>query len=241
MHHHWVECHVPRRGERVRIVDAPAAVGLRIGQHHDVLVRNAGEAFVHQAHVGRSEIAVGIEGGEMRAESRLLPRALLRHAHAALSRGQCNGHEVETVFQLTERLMRENGIYRRLRSGIELLAFCLRVAFCHYRHVYLLLRPPAFQQVAVGRRGVLRLFDKDILRVNVVRERCKPFALQRVQFHGQRGCAQGHRHEKHVFKRAVHPCGFLRAQPFLEERRKRRAVEHAPRGLIGKRQPPVTV
>ena len=177
----------------------------------------------------------------MRAECRLLPRALLRHAHAAFSRGKCNGHEVETVFQFTERLVRKHGIYRRLRSGIELLAFGRRVTFCHDGHVNLFLRLPAFQQVAVGRRGVLCLFDKDILRVDVVRERGERLALQRVQFHGQRGCALRHRHEKHVFKRAAHPCGFLRAQPFLEERGERRAVKHAPRGLIGKRQPPVTV
>ena len=72
------------RRERVEVVDAPAAIGLRVGQHDDVLIGQSGEQVVEAADVAGREVAVGVERVKVGADSRAPPHAFARDAHATV-------------------------------------------------------------------------------------------------------------------------------------------------------------
>ncbi len=93
------------RGESVEIIDASAAIFICVGKNHDMLVGYAGKGIVYASDIACGQIAVGIKCAEIGAYGCGFPLAETRHTHSAVGRRSRNGHKVEIIGPLTERLM----------------------------------------------------------------------------------------------------------------------------------------
>ena len=108
---HWAELLVLGGGECVAVIDAAAAVFRGIYQHDDVLVGHCHEVVVQLLEVESGEVAVAVEGVEMRRKGGVYPFAVARLARAALLRGRLHGDDVEIVLVFLEGGMTEERIY----------------------------------------------------------------------------------------------------------------------------------
>ena len=227
MHHHGTELGVVRGGEGIGVVDAAATVSVGVGQDDDVLIGNAGQQVVEVAHTERGEVTVGIERGEVRAERRLPPNAFLRDAHVGLFRDRTHGHEVETVAQLGEWLMRQDGIDRLLSFPVEVVHLGSREAFGHDGHVYFLLRAATLQQVTVGcGSGAVQTADEDVVGADGMRETGLQLLVHAVEVDRYAGGVVGHGQQEGVLERAAElPC-LISSNPFLEKGGERLLVKH---------------
>lgn len=226
MHHHRAEVLVVRRGQRVRIVDASAAIFVRVGQHDDVLIVYPRQCVVQGLEVRGGQVAVGVERAEVRAEGRAAPLAQPRDAHPAVCRRAGHCHDVEPLLHRAERLVVEQAFAGCLRVAVEHVHLPLRVAFGHDGHVDAAVGRSVFQQVAVwADMGFSLAPYQYVVRVDTVlqpgtylsvRVEQRDFYLRRPPGEGQ---------QEGVFEALGRDACFVRLQPFLEECGERRAVD----------------
>ena len=234
--HDGAELHMVGGGQRIGIVDAATAIRAGIGQDDDVLVRNAGQQIVEVAHPQGSQVAVRIEGREVRTQCRVTPQAFERYADIRIARRGRHSHEVEAVSQPAKRLMGQNGIDRRLCRLIEVVGLSRRIAFGHDGHIDLVGRLSAAVQVAMGRHGhAVEPPDQDVVRVDCMRIfRLNPL-VHAEQAHRDAGRIGRHRQQEAVFEGAAHVAGLIGGDPLLEQCAERLAVNHAPCARIAQR------
>ena len=227
MHHHGTELGVVRSGEGIGVVDAAATVSVGVGQDDDMLIRNAGQQVVEVAHTERGEVTVGIERGEVRAERSLPPNTFLRDAHVGLFRDRTHGHEVETIAQPGEWIMRQDGIDRLLGFPVKGIHLSGREAFGHNSHIDFLLRTATLQQVTVGcDTGAVQTADEDVVRPYGMRETGLQLLVHAVEVDRYAGGVVGHGQQEGVLERTAELPRLVGGDPFLEQGGERLLVEH---------------
>ena len=220
-------------GQGIRIIDASTAIRVGVGQNDDVLVRDACQPVVDALHAASGEVAVRVEGAEVRAHGSGFPYALVRDAHAAVVRRAGYGYDVEAVLQLVERCVGEEGFAGSFGILIEDVHLRLGIAFGQDSHVDAVFHAAALVHVAVrGDATLSALVDEDVIGAHFVGERCRYLVMCILQGYGHDGRLLGEGEEERVFVALLHLLGFGFAQPFLEEAGERGAVNHFAGGLV---------
>ena len=135
MHEHLLEGRVVGGRERHLIVNASAAVSLRIDQHDDLLKRHIAEGIIDAVYLACGEITCRIEGVVMRIGKRVFPLAVVRDAWSGILRWSCHGYHVKLTFERCKRLTLKDGIGCPLRILVKLIHLILTIAFSHYGEV----------------------------------------------------------------------------------------------------------
>lgn len=137
--------------------------------------------------------------------------------------------------------MAEQALAGGLRVAVEDVHLFLRVSLRQDGHVYAAVGCPALQQVFVG-RDVAQSFPlyQDVLRVDAVLQGGLHRLMRVAQgdFHQHRLFGPGH--QEGVFKSPCRGARLVRAQPFLEERGERRAVDDGAVPGVAHRDLPVS-
>ena len=229
VNHYGAESRVVRGGEHVGVVDAPAAVSVGVGKDDDVLVGYADKKIVEVGKVERSEVAVGVERGEVGLDGGVAPKSLKGNAHIGVLRGGSHGHEVETVGKTFEWLVGKDGLNGSLCVAVKSVGLRSGIAFSHDGHIDFLFRVARLVEVTVGLNGeIVEVTDENVLRIDFVGKRhVLRTGFVGEQTYGYVGGVGRHREKKHIFKRAARLRGFFCGEPFLEKCGERLAVEHA--------------
>ncbi len=203
----------------VRVVDASATIVRGVGQDDDVLVGRTGPQVVEPLQVERGEVALAVERVEVGTEDRVKPHALARVAHAAVG-GRCQqGDDVEAVAQTLEGLVPEECLHCRaamVEVGRHLVG---RVTLWHVGDVDATRGVGCLLEGNEGRDVPLSLAaDEDVGRYDGMRQGRLHMAVEVKEFHRHIDRVAREGHEEDVLERAPHMLGFVRRQPFLEER-----------------------
>ena len=170
MHHHGQVPLVVRRGDEVRVVHTATAVDVAIGEDDEVLIGDADEGIVDRLHTARRQIAVGVEGIEVRGERRAGPALLTRHGDARLFGGREDHHDIEVLAVALEGLVVEERFGSGLGITEEDRHLGLGIAFGEERQVDAVTAVPRVDEVLVLLRLLRRLVtDEDILRIDTLR------------------------------------------------------------------------
>ena len=224
---------VVRRAQQVGVVEAAPAVDVGIGQDDDVLVGDTRQGIVHRLEAARRQVALAVEGVEVRAEGRAGPLPEAGHRHARLLRGREDGHDVEALAVALEGLVGED----RLRGGLGILEegrqLSLRVALGEDRQVDAVCRRARVDEVLLAVLGLGAVpVDKYILGVDALRLLGDQLIVCAAQLEGHQDGALGPGHEDDLLIGAVLALGLIRQAPLLVERVEGGAVDQAPCGLI---------
>ena len=170
MHHHRQVPLVVRRGDEVRVVHTASAIDVAIGEDDKVLVGDADEGIVDRLHTARRQIAVGVEGIEVRGERRAGPALLTRHGDARLFGGREDHHDIEVLAVALEGLIVEERFGSCLGITEEDRHLSLGIAFGEECQVDAVTAVPRVDEVLVLLRLLRRLVtDEDILRIDTLR------------------------------------------------------------------------
>ena len=116
---------VVRRAQQVGIVHPAPAVDVAIGEDNQVLVRDADQSVVDGLDLACRQVAVGVEGVEVRRERRARPALLPGDGDARLLGGGEDGYDVEVLAVALEGLVGEE----RFGSGFGVLEEGIHLAF----------------------------------------------------------------------------------------------------------------
>ena len=170
MHHHGQVPLVVRRGDEVRVVHTATAVDVAIGEDDQVLVGDTDEGIVDRLHTARRQIAVRVEGIEVRGERRAGPALLTRYGDARLFGGREDHHDIEVLAVALEGLIVEERFGSSLGITEEDRHLSLGIAFGEERQVDAVTAVPRVDEVLVLLRLLRRLVtDEDVLRIDTLR------------------------------------------------------------------------
>ena len=163
---------------------------------------------------------------EMRVERGVFPDAVVGFARAAFLRRNLHGDNLEAVAQRLERFVGENGFDSDVHIVEKRVHFRLLIAFCDKsdmdaaRLVSSILHDGVGCDVAFADAS-----DENVGRNHFVGHGRSDFVsvVEQTDRHIDR--VERHRNEKNVFKRPPRFFGFGIRLPFLEERRKRIAID----------------
>ena len=108
---------VVRRAQQVGVVHPAPAVDFAIGEDNEVLVRDADQGVVDGLDLACRQVAVGVEGVEVRRERRARPALLPGDGDARFLGGGEDGYDVEVLAVALEGLVGEE----RFGSGFGVL------------------------------------------------------------------------------------------------------------------------
>jgi hypothetical protein len=164
------------------------------------------------------EIAVAVEGVEVRLEQRVAPHAIARLAGAALGRRGCDSHDAELVAVALERLVGKQGLVGLVDVGKEGGHLGLGVALGHIGDVNAAQRVGSTLHDHMRRSacciGVAR---ENVAGHYLVGERGSDAVAAVAQVDGDIDRVDGHGHEKHVFKRTAGDLCLGAGEPLLKQ------------------------
>ena len=125
---------------------------------------------MHRLEVARRQVALAVEGVEVRAEGCARPLPEAGHRHARLLRGREDSHDVEALAVALEGLVGEDGLGGRLGILEEGRQLSLRVALGEDRQVDAVRCRARVDEVLLAVLGLgAVLVDKYILGVDALR------------------------------------------------------------------------
>lgn len=135
-----------------------------------MLIGDTDEGIVDRLHTARRQIAIGVEGIEVRGERRAGPALLTRHSDARLFGGREDHHDIEVLAVALEGLVVEERFGSGLGITEEDRHLSLGIAFGEKRQVDAVTAVPRVDEVLVLLRLLRRLVtDEDILRIDTLR------------------------------------------------------------------------
>ena len=198
-----------------------------------MFVGDSAEPVGDIADLARGEVAIHVEGAEVRLQRRVLPYVLCRYAYSAVLGFERDGDEVEPVPVALERFVREYGVDRGLRVRVEPFLLVFRIPFGNYGYVYAVFGASALQKVSVSGCGGGEAVDKYIVRVYPVPQRRADLAVGVEQPYVQRCRTLRHGNEQHVFEGLSGRGRLQGGLPFLEQGGEAGYVYRLSVGLVG--------
>ena len=183
---------------------------------------------MHVTQVEGGQVAIAVEGVEVRTEDGVFPHAFGGDTGAALFRFGHDGDDVETAFERLEGLVSKKRVVGLGGVGDEVVHVFLAIPFSDVGDVHTLIRVCGLHEGLVGRHFFLAdVLDEDVRRYHAMGVADQDVEAAGAQLHGHVDRVLGHRQEEDVLERFPHLLGFRVGEPLLKEGGEGVFVDHA--------------